>query len=303
VSADLHRAAVTEADPERPGVELAEYEVLYETARRGVSRVAVVVPLFNYGHLVEEALESVRRQTVRELDLVVVDDCSTDGSADVARRWLERRGAVFNRVALLRHRENAGLARTRNAGVVVADTELFLPLDPDNVLLPNCVETAMALLDETGAAVAFPTLELFGTASGTIPGSDWDPMLLRGANYIDAMALVRRACWLAVGGYSRLDVDGWEDYDLWCKFVERGFFGVRVPEVTARYRVHPSSMLTTTTDAPEKKARLLEEVTSRHPWLDIALPAGRDGRAPTVPEPEVEAAADDVSLPTSTAAP
>ena len=288
VSADLQRAAVSESAGSAPPVEVAEHDVVYESGRAGASRVAVVVPVFDYGHLVEEALESVRAQTVRGLDLVVVDDCSTDDSVEVVRRWLERRGDVFNRTVLLRHRRNSGLARTRNAGVLAADTELFLPLDPDNVLLPNCVESALSVLDETGAAFAFPTLELFGTASGTIPSSDWDPMLLRGANYIDAMALVRRACWLVVGGYSRLDVDGWEDYDLWCKFVERGFFGVRVPEVSARYRVHSSSMLSTTTDVPEQKARLLEQVSSRHPWLDIALTAGRDGQAPALLRAETE---------------
>ena len=67
------------------------------------------------------------------------------------------------------------------------------------------------------------------------------------------MALIRRACWLVVGGYSRLDVDGWEDYDLWCKFVERGFFGVRVPGVSARYRVHPSSMLGASTTSRSRR--------------------------------------------------
>jgi GT2 family glycosyltransferase/glycosyltransferase involved in cell wall biosynthesis/SAM-dependent methyltransferase len=282
VAADLSRAAVS-VDPPLPPLPLPPYEVVYESWRSAQSRVTVVVPVFNYADLVEQALDSVREQTVGHLDLVVVDDHSTDDSVAHVRRWLARHGDRFDRVALLRNRVNSGLAQTRNAGVDFGDTELFLPLDPDNLLLPHLVESALAALDDSGAAVAFPTIELFGESAGVIPGADWDPTLLRGANYIDAMALVRRACWLAVGGYSRLDVDGWEDYDLWCKFVERGFFGVRVPEIGARYRVHGSSMLTTTTDLPENKARLLEQITERHGWLDIALTAGRDGQEPRAP--------------------
>jgi SAM-dependent methyltransferase/glycosyltransferase involved in cell wall biosynthesis len=281
-AAGLNRLAVAEPTTERPPIEIADHEVVYETSTAAPSRVAVIMPVHNYAQYIEGALDSVRAQTLRDFDLVVVDDCSTDSSLELARHWLERHGARFNRAALLRNERNSKLARTRNAGIAYADAELYFPLDPDNELLPNCLEEAVAHLDETGAAFAYPTIELFGEAEGTTQQLEWDPSLLRGGNYIDAMALVRRACWLRVGGYSPLDPTGWEDYDFWCKFVEQGFYGTRIPVIAARYRVHTRSMLTTTTDRPENKAKVLEEITRRHPWLDIALPAGRFGEAPAV---------------------
>jgi glycosyltransferase involved in cell wall biosynthesis/SAM-dependent methyltransferase/uncharacterized protein YbaR (Trm112 family) len=277
--AGLDRLAVTEQTTTRPSIEIPEYEVLFESSDAPPSRVAVVMPVYNYATWIEGALDSVRRQSLRVLDLVVVDDCSTDDSVELTRRWLERNGSRFNRAALLRNQRNSKLARTRNAGVAYADTELYFPLDPDNELLPNCLDKALAQLDETGAAFAYPTIELFGEAKGTTQYLDWDPSLLRGANYIDAMALVRRACWIAVGGYSPLDPTGWEDYDFWCKFVENGFYGTRITAITARYRVHSRSMLSTTTDRPENKAKIVAEITRRHPWLDIALTEGRNDLA------------------------
>lgn len=261
-----------------PPIALPEADVLFESSRRGDSRISVVMPLFNYAGLVEEALESVRRQTVREIDLVIVDDRSTDDSVAVAKRWLEEHAEEFNLVALLQNRRNSKLGQTRNAAVNFADTELYLALDPDNALHPDCLEKCMAALDATGAAFAYPTVDLFGERTGQIGLLEYDPALLPCANYIDAMAMVRKACWIAVGGYSALDPMGWEDYEFWCKLAEKGLFGVRVHETTARYRTHNVSMLRTITDLPENKPRVIEDLNTRHPWLQLPMPSvsGKD---------------------------
>src|SRR5262249_7187829 len=90
-------------------------------------------------------------------------------------------------------------------------------------------------------------------------------------NYIDAMTLIRTARLREAGGYARMSVTGWEDYDLWCRFAELGWTGVRVPEILARYRTHGTSMLNTTTRREEKAALLITEMRARHPWLAITL--------------------------------
>ncbi|HEY7730191.1 MAG TPA: class I SAM-dependent methyltransferase [Gaiellaceae bacterium] len=274
MASELTRSALTEDSEGPASVEplTAEFEILFESPRRAESRIAVVIPLFNYAQYIEAALDSVRRQTRREIDVVVVDDRSTDDSAAVARAWLERHATDFNRVALLRNKRNSQLARTRNTGIKYADTELFLPLDPDNLLLPHCLDATLRLLDESGAAAVFPTIATFGETEGGLLATDWDPVLLRHGNYFDAMALVRRACWLSVGGYEALDVPGWEDFDLWCKFAERGLYAARLPQTAARYRVHSDSMLRTTTEAVDRKPRLLAQMKERHPWLDLDEP-------------------------------
>jgi len=277
---DLFRLEMqTENAHTMPPIALPQSDVLFQSPRRGSSRVSVIMPLFNYGQLIEEALESVRQQTMKDIDLVVVDDRSTDNSVAVAKRWLEEHAAEFNMVALLQNRQNSKLGPTRNAAVNFADTELYMALDPDNALYPDCLEKCMAVLDETGAAFAYPTVDLFGERTGQIGLLEYDPALFPCANYIDAMAMVRKACWIAVGGYSALDPMGWEDYEFWCKMAEKGLFGVRVRETTARYRTHGVSMLHTITDIPENKRRVLEDMNARHPWLQLPTSTSEEDAA------------------------
>ncbi len=276
---DLFRSQMHIESPATiPAVALPEYDVVFQSRRNGNSRISVVIPLFNYGHFLVDALESVRQQTMRDLDVIVVDDRSTDNSLSVAHRWLEDHAAEFNMVALLQNRRNSGLGRSRNAAVSFADTELYLALDPDNALTPDCLEQCMASLDDTGAAFAYPTIELFGERTGKIGTTEYDPALFQCANYIDSMAIVRKACWIAVGGYGALDPMGWEDYDFWCKLAEKGLFGVRVQDATARYRIHSASMLETITEQPDMKPRVVADLNMRHPWLELPIPEPGRGR-------------------------
>jgi glycosyltransferase involved in cell wall biosynthesis len=120
--------------------------------------VTVIIPLYNYASYVEEALESVRTQTLATLDLIVVEDCSTDDLLAVALRWLEANAARFNRALLLRNHVNSGLGPTRNAGFDAADTPYVLPLDADNRLLPNCAAECLRVARETGAAIVYPVI-------------------------------------------------------------------------------------------------------------------------------------------------
>ena len=63
---------------------------------------------------------------------------------------------------------------------------------------------------------------------------------------------------------------GWQDFDFWCKLIEHGLWGVQVPEILARYRVHKTSMLAMHTDVPEYKKKIIEFMQERHSWLDMA---------------------------------
>jgi glycosyltransferase involved in cell wall biosynthesis len=203
------------------------------------------------------------------LDLVVVDDCSTDNSLDVANQWLRRHGARFNRVVLVRNLKNSGLGLTRNAGFAAAETPYILPLDADNRIYPRCVEICLAVAGISGAAFVYPRIQRFGEESDVMGGIPFAPMRLSGGNYIDAMALIAKEAWAAAGGYGR-SLLGWEDYDFWCTLAERGIWGEPTGEILAEYRVHASSMCQTVTEVPGNKREVLRTISSRHPWLTVA---------------------------------
>ena len=260
-------------DARLPEPLIPDHEVVFEADRLGTADVTVVVPLYNYAGYVAEALDSVRAQTLAALDLIVVEDRSTDDSLAVARHWLEVNAARFNRVLLLRNRTNSGLAFTRNVGFDWADTPWVLPLDADNRLLPECAAACLRVARESGAAFAYPVIQRFGAESYLMGARDYDPILLSNGNYIDAMALLSRAVWACVGGYTH-GRDGWEDFDFWCRLVERGFWGKRVPGgPLAEYRVHPTSMTVVAASQPEVMRRLIDELSTRHSWLRVVRPS------------------------------
>ena len=247
-----------------------DVDILFEA--EGVARkddehlVCVAISLFNYAEFIGGCLESVASQTHRAIELIVVDDASGDGSGKAAQAWMAANSERFVCTRLLRHRENQGLSAARNTAFSVAAADHVMVLDADNKLYPRAVARLLEAQLDAGAAFAYPQLAFFGDVVQLGFATIWAAERLKRANYIDAMALVLKAAWAQVGGYAHLDI-GWEDYDLWCKFIEHGLDGVFVPEVLCRYRVHGASMLRQTTNPRELRIR--QRMMTRHPWLEL----------------------------------
>ena len=246
-------------------VDKDEYEVILEQTSPGEAPPATVaVSLYNYEGCISECLLSAESQTLQRLDLVVVDDHSTDHSAEVATVWLRAHLDRFDRALIARSRHNRGLAGTRNTAFALARTEYVFVLDADNTLYPRCLERLCAALRNCSASFAYCYLEKFGDTTALLNTKAWDPANLRNGNSIDAMVLHRRKFLDQVGGYSEdMPVMGWEDFDLWFKIARAGGWGVLVPEILARYRVHRSSLLNVVTNP--NTAKLWSYLRSRHP--------------------------------------
>ena len=278
-------AQLATREPQLPKV--FEYDIVFEQRGTTIAEVTVIVPLYNYAHYEVETLESVRGQTLDLLDLVMIDDCSTDDSLAVAKAWAERNKARFNRLVVLRNRSNYGLGFCRNSGFEAADTAYVLPLDADNRLLPECCETLLRAIRKSRTAFVYPSIQHFGDSSAIIGNRPYDPQGLVPGNYIDAMALIAKEAWAMAGGYD--NVGGWEDYDLWCRFAELGLRGQWQPQVLAEYRVHQSSMTKRLTTIAENYRRLFENFSTRHPW--VVLGEYHTSRQPPSPQLHLTAAA------------
>jgi glycosyltransferase involved in cell wall biosynthesis len=230
--------------------------------------VTVAVSLYNYAQFLPECLDSVLAQRHAAIELVVVDDVSTaDDSLAVASAWLQEHAQRFSRVLLLRHRRNQGLARARNTAFAHARASHVFVMDADNTIYPRAIGRLRQAIETSRAAAAYTQMELFGTKSAVGLADIWRPKWLRHGNYIDAMALISRSAWRDVGGYTHIE-GGWEDYDLWCKFIEQGYVAAFVPEMLCRYRVHRSSMLRNET--AQSYDAVFIEMTMRHPWMKLA---------------------------------
>ncbi len=250
----------------------AEFEIVFEELNDPTvteDTVTAAASLYNGGEFLRETLDSIRAQRHARLDLIVVDDVSTEeSSVRVAREWLLAHSGRFDRATLLRHRRNQGVAEARNTAFHYARSDLVFVIDQDNLIYPRAIGRLLQAMRDTGFGAAYPQLEWFGSehrlGMADVFNRDW----LEKGNYIDAMALVSKRAWQAVGGYTH-DEWGWEDYDFWCKFVEQDISAAYVPEILGCYRRHPKSMtMTVTVTEAARKAGTIE-LTLRHPWLHI----------------------------------
>lgn len=229
-------------------------------AERAVPRVSVVVPVFNLGQYLDETIESVLSQTVEDVEIILVDDASSD---PLTLERLESR--PWPRTTLLRRAENRGPGAARNLGLRQARGEFFCALDADDRLAPRFLEKTLALLEhEPRLAFASCWLQNFGTEDWVWRQEDCSfPRLLVECT-VATPALVRRSALLEIGGYDEdRALDSYEDWDLWLSLVERGFEGAVVPEVLFYYRRRPGSLSEAAADTGGH-LRLMGHIIAKH---------------------------------------
>jgi glycosyltransferase involved in cell wall biosynthesis len=200
-------------------------------------RVAVVITCYNLGRYLDEAVQSVLGQTLRDFEIVIVDDGSDEPETV---RLLERYARPQTRVI---HSPNRGLSAARNLGIRETTGEYICALDADDILESSCLEKSVRALDED-PRLAFVShwVRAFGDEAFEWRPDRCDLASLLDQNTVNSAAVVRREIVAAVGGFDETLTRGFEDWAFWLDVVSRGFPGAIIPEVLFRYRRRPDSM-------------------------------------------------------------
>jgi glycosyltransferase involved in cell wall biosynthesis len=200
--------------------------------------VTVLLPVYNGAGTLGPAIESVLAQEDPDFTLLIIDDRSTDGSASVATEYAQR----DSRIHLVRHLENRGLAATLNEGLALADTELVLRMDQDDLALPHRLGIQRVFMQ------AHPHIAVAGSDvlhMGRTPAHDRLVRLPRSPRQVairlqtenclyHPSVIIRRRPILDLGGY-RDSFRNSEDYDLWLRVAGRHDLA-NIPEPLIRYR-------------------------------------------------------------------
>ena len=202
--------------------------------------VSIVIPCYNPGLWLFEAISSAAQQSHPRIEIIVVNDGTDDENS---RAILEQ--AAGNAHVYL-EQPNRGLPAARNAGFAAAAGEFVLPLDADDRILPSHLAECLAALNaHPDAAFAYTGFHMFGDMEQTDLLPEYNFHRLLDQNILVYAGLIRKKDWDAVGGYDESMRHGYEDWEFWVRLGAHGRFGVRVPQALFEYRKHGTSLYTT----------------------------------------------------------
>ena len=216
--------------------------------------VSVIVPMYNASPYIREALESIVASTYRPIEVIVMDDGSTDDSLRIAQSLAKEHPQVQ-----VLHQANSGVSAARNHAIREAKGEWILPVDADDKISPTYIEHAVRAIEKDVRVIGCRA-EFFGAKTGEWKLPAYSPKLLARKNMIHISSLFRKADWMLVGGFCQEDIYR-EDWDFWMSLMEMGGRYVRLDEVGLYYRVHEGSRRHL---ARKQKKAIVDAINKRH---------------------------------------
>ncbi len=222
--------------------------------------VSIIIPCFNDGAFLRDAIASA--DAVLKLvsgEVIVINDGSTDSET---LRVLSLLPSPYIKVIST---ANQGLAAARNVGVSLSSAKYVIPLDADNLLIPEFVPLALGELEsDSRLAVVYGDRLEFGLRERLVKVSDFHLRRILIGNYIDACAIIRKSALNQVGGYDEhMPVMGCEDWDLWIRMGAENLRFMHLDSPGFRYRVRECSM-TYSMSSPPNVEQTLRYLTSKH---------------------------------------
>ncbi len=202
--------------------------------------VSVIIPTFNQGHFLREAIESVLAQTLLDWELIVVDNFSIDSTSEIVSSFADPR------IRYNRFRNHGVIGRSRNFGVSLARSPFIAFLDSDDTWAPEKLESCVDVLNNETADVvchsetwAGPNYQSRVVHYGPINRSTFENLVLRGNCLSTSATLIRKKRFLDVAGFREdVQINTAEDYDLWIRLAQAGANFTFLRKTLGAWRVH-----------------------------------------------------------------
>jgi glycosyltransferase involved in cell wall biosynthesis len=183
--------------------------------------VSIIITAYNYEQFVAQAIDSALNQTYPQVEVIVVNDGSTDGTARIIKTYGHRITSI--------EQANAGVVAARNAGAARAKGHYILFLDADDYLPAEFIAHCLKILKQhPEAAFVYADRQVIGTDTFLYRSRPWDADLLLLTNYIGLTSLITMTAWRRIGGFRPVlnRVKSYEDWDLWLSLAAAGYRGV-----------------------------------------------------------------------------
>lgn len=217
-----------------------------------LKKVSIIIPCYNQAEYVRDAILSAINQTYQNIEIVCVNDGSTDNSSEIIKSFADK----YKNISFFINEENKGVIYTRNFAIEMCTGEYILPLDADDTIEPTYVEKAVKILDDNpNIGIVYCKAKLFGNKNMPWDLGDFDKSNFLYNNSIFCTALFRKTDFLKAGKYKDYMELGCEDYDLWLSFLELGLDVYRIDEFLFNYRQYSGYSRTTTCTKKQDKVR------------------------------------------------
>lgn len=226
--------------------------------------ISIVIPCYNQAEFLEECVESAYNQTQAAHEIIIVNDGSTDNTAEIAERYKFPQFPGIESPVKVIHQVNKGLPSARNTGIMNATGDYIWFLDADDMLKGNAIEVMTRNIYQYNSDVIAPSFEHFGLRNDQIILGSFNMEDLKVANRIGYFSAIRRSTLLEVGGYNPKMRWGFEDWDIWFDLFKRGKTLVTLQDILVRYRIKDNSMLT---EANKHADELMGQIQRNHPHL------------------------------------
>lgn len=204
-------------------------------------RVSVITPVYNVEKYIDETLESVFRQTYEDIEIVLVDDCSTDNSAQIIAKYKE----FHPEIVYFLQPKNMGAGAARNKALELASGQYVAFLDSDDLWLPKKTERQIKLMQEKNSPFSYAAIEMMDEESKTIKGKRNlketcnYKYLLHNTIIATSSVIVDRT---VLGDFRMPLRRGGQDYATWLKLLRGGAVAYGINETLVRYRVSNNSL-------------------------------------------------------------
>ena len=222
-------------------------------------KVSVIIPCFNQLEFLEEAVESVKRQTFTDYEIIIINDGSTEPNAILLLNQF-----ISHNITVI-HDTNKGVSAARNKAIRSAQGEYILPLDADDKIHPNYLKSAMEIIEKsTQIEIVLTGVTYFGGLNHTEFLPKYSRRLHLLQNLFFNTCLFRKSSFLSVGGYDEEFMIGWEDWDFYLRLIKSENQIEIIPEFYYYYRIKPFSR---NSDLVDVKKNIVEQQLFRK-YLD-----------------------------------
>ena len=202
-----------------------------------MSKISVIIPVYNSEKYISETLDSLIKQTFTDWNAICVDDGSTDSSLKILKQYAKK----DKRIQILTQK-NLGVIVARNNAIKQSDSEYIYTLDIDDVIAPDCLEKLYSAMIAGRGDVITCRVKFFGGRSEEMKLEKPNKLNMALNNCLVNAALFKKSDFEKSGGYDEKYDKGLEDYDLWLNFVYKLNKKIyRVPEVLFFYRIKEKS--------------------------------------------------------------